>query len=197
MSRWTGYYEAVKGKPPRETAIRALDAWHAEFGDDRTGIAVDLASGEGRDTVAFLARGWRTIAVDSEPTSFDWLKAREDLPENAALETICAPMEDAVWPGADIVNASFALPFIRPAAFPAFWRKLVDNLNSGGRFSGQFFGPNDSWADQGLSIFSRPELDRLLDSFDIDWIEEIDRDGRDAKGFEKHWHLFNVVARRR
>jgi SAM-dependent methyltransferase len=199
--KWRSYYQAVSGGPPRDTTLAALDAWHGEHGA-APGFAVDLACGEGRDTAEFLRRGWRVLAVDSEPAAIDWLTSRDDLPATGTLETLCAPMQDADWkPGVDIVNASFALPFCPPAQFPDLWRRIAGSLRPGGRFAGQIFGPDDDWAprpgDQsGLTVFDRAGVDGLLAGFAVERCEEINRDGRDAHGNSKHWHIFHIVARR-
>ena len=67
---------------------------------------------------------------------------------------------EASWPACELVNASFALPFCPPAEFPGLWRRIVDSILPGGRFAGQFFGPNDDWARTGLLVQTRAELER-------------------------------------
>lgn len=194
FKNWRAYYEAVSGGPPRETTVMALDGWEAEHGG--SGFAVDLACGEGRDTVEFLRRSWRVLAVDSEPEALKWLAERDGLPSTGNLETLCAPMEDAAWERADIVNASFALPFCPPDRFDELWQRITGSLSIGGRFSGQIFGPDDDWAGPGLSIYDRDGVDRLFEGFTFERLEEINRDGKDARGTSKHWHIFHVVARK-
>lgn len=194
---WASYYQAVSGTPPRDILVAALDAWEAEFPNSKDKIGVDLACGEGRDTVEFLRRGWQVIAIDSEPMALDLLRRRDDLPATGHLETRLGSMEDAAWDKVDMVNASFALPFCPPDRFPELWSRIVGSLSLGGRFSGNFFGPKDAWASPDLTIVDRDEVDRLLAPFDIEQFEEIDREGTDAKGLDKHWHLFNVVGRMR
>lgn len=194
---WEHYYRAVSGNPPRDTLVRALTAWEAEHPQKTERLAVDLGCGEGRDTLALLARGFRVIAIDSEPAALDWLRQRPDLTAGARLETICARMEDAAWPAADIVNASFALPFCAPDRFAALWARIVESLPSGGRFAGQLFGPHDDWAGPLLTICDRAAVDALLTPFERDHFEEVDRPGKDALGTPKHWHLFHIAARKR
>lgn len=195
ITKWRSYYEAVSGNPPRDTTLLALDKW-VEENPTTHGVAIDLACGEGRDTAEFLRRGWRVLAVDSEPEAIDWLNARDDLPDTGALETLCAPMEDAVWQAADMVNASFALPFVPRERFSGLWERITGSLSAGGYFAGQIFGPDDSWAGPGLSIYDRDGVDQLFQGFSLILCEEINRDGQDAKGNPKHWHMFHIVARK-
>ena len=198
---WRSYYEAVSGNPPRDTTLLALDKWHEE---NPTSIryAIDLACGEGRDTLEFLRRGWRVLAVDSEPEALRWLTSRDDLPASAVrpasamLETLCSPMEDAAFGRADIVNASFALPFCPRDRFAGLWSRITGALGPGGYFAGQIFGPDDSWAGPSLSIYDSAGVDALFEGFTFERREEINRDGKDARGAPKHWHVFQIVARK-
>jgi len=200
-AKWRSYYEAVSGNPARDTTLLALDKWHEE-NPSNVGYAIDLACGEGRDTAEFLRRGWRVLAVDSEPAALDWLTARDDLtapaarPQTRSLETLCSPMEDAEWEAADIVNASFALPFVPRDRFPGLWDRITGSLRPGGFFAGQIFGPDDDWASDSLSIYDRAGVDRLFQGFSFERREEINRAGKDAHGNAKHWHMFHIVARK-
>jgi tellurite methyltransferase len=105
---WSVYYDAVAGRPPRDTLLKALDSFDAEdqdaIGQDAIGQdvsegdaqgngaiapghprhwAVDLGCGDGRDTIALLHRGWRVLAIDGETQALDRLLGRPDLPPAA------------------------------------------------------------------------------------------------------------------
>jgi SAM-dependent methyltransferase len=196
-SRFAPYYESVEGRPPRPTLLFALDRWQAEHIHARGGFAVDLGCGAGRDTFELLRRGFRVRAIDPEPEAIAALTARTDLPNRELLEPVCARMEDAELPACDIVNASFSLPLCPPDRFPQLWSWIVTSLQPGGRFAGQFYGPEDEWANPGLTIVTREELDALLVPFDVELLEEIKRVSETGKGKMKRWHLFNIAARKR
>lgn len=177
------------------------------------GVALDLACGEGRDTIELLRRHWCVLAVDGHPEAIARLRARvpEDL--QAYLRAGIETFEDLPLPPGmfDLVNASFALPHCPKDAFAGLWSRLVASIRGpgesgasprGGRFAGQFFGVEDSFARQpepGIErIFhTRTEVERLLVPFELERFEEINRPGRDAFGQPKHWHVFHVVARKR
>jgi tellurite methyltransferase len=195
VNDWPGYFGAVLGKPPRDTLLAALAAFEHE---GVTGFAVDLAAGEGRDTLELLARGWRVLATDAEVAAFDYLWPRVPAAARDRLTTAVAPFEDTALPPCDLLNASFALPFCAPGHLPALWERIVAAIRPGGRFAGQFFGDRDSWASRAdRTHHTHDEVVALLAEFDIEVlrIEERDDppDGRDPK----HWHLFHVVARKR
>ncbi len=197
QSRFAPYYRGVETRPPRHTLAHALDRWQAEHIHRRDGFAVDLGCGAGRDTVEMLRRGFRVRAIDPEPDAIAALAARPDLPNRELLDPVCARMEDADWPACDIVNSSFALPLVPPDRFPALWRRIVGSLRDGGRFAGHLYGPNDEWANPGITILSRAELNTLLADLDIEMLEEIERVAETGKGKMKRWHLFNIVVRKR
>ena len=56
---WPGYFGAVRGKGARETLVAALDSFERE--GCAGGLAVDVAAGEGRDSLELLTRGWRVV----------------------------------------------------------------------------------------------------------------------------------------
>jgi tellurite methyltransferase len=128
--RWPEYYDAMAGKPPRDTLLFALDRFDAEEpGVDAECCAIDLGCGEGRDTVEMLRRGWRVLAVDAQEEAIRRVRARPDLPPGSEkrLQTLVSPMEAARLPAALLVNASFALPFCPPEAFPALWDRITES----------------------------------------------------------------------
>jgi tellurite methyltransferase len=189
---WQEYYEQTAGRSPRRTLLAALERFAAP------GRAVDLGSGDGRDAIELLRRGWSVIAIDAEPQAITRLAARQDLPPGAALRTLVAPFEDALWPRVDLVNASFSLPLCPPARFPDIWAKIARSLAPGGRFAGQLVGERDDWrGEPGITHHTRSEVERLLAGFAVEMLEEEETDAVTPRGKSKHWHLFHIVARRR
>jgi len=192
---WGPYYDAAKAGTPRETLLQALDLFDSQPADAR--LAVDLGCGEGRDTVELLRRGWRVLAIDAEHEAISRLRARPEATGSDLLETEVASFEEADWPEPALVNASYALPFCPPAAFPAVWAHVVESLPPGGRFCGQLFGDRDEWAsDPELTTHTRDEVERLLEPFEAERFDEVEEDGETALGKPKHWHLFHIVARK-
>jgi len=101
-------------------------------------------------------------------------------------------------PSCDLVNASWSLPFCPPAMFGAVWEQIVDALRPGGRFCGQLFGEQDEWAtEDDMTFHTREEAERLFVVFELDRFDELEEDGKTALGTPKHWHVFNIVAKKR
>lgn len=194
---WAAYYVKTGSRPPRPTLLFALDRFDRVSSDgDR--LAVDLGSGGGRDVIEMLRRGWRVIAIDAEAEAAAALRARDDLPAGAVLETCVSSFEGAAWPECDLVNSSFALPLCAPDAFEAVWEKITNSLKEGGRFSGQLYGTRDSWAGRtGMTFHTHAEVEALLSGFEVEFLDEEEDDSVTPRGEAKHWHVFHIVARRR
>ena len=192
-SGWAAYYEQLRDRPPRRTLLAALDAFGETPAD---ALAIDLGCGDGRDIIEILRRGWSVVAVDAEPEALRQLAARE-LP--GTITPIVARLEEVPLPlGVQLVNSSFAMPLCEPERFHEIWTRIGEALPSGGRFSGQWYGPNDSWFGRpGITFLERHQAMALLDGLDIEMFEEEEADSVTPRGNSKHWHIFHIVARKR
>ena len=192
--RWGAYYEQLKDRPPRKSLVRALDLVGAPPAD---ATAVDLGCGNGRDVVELLRRGWNVVAVDAEPEALKQLAERH-LPNGDRITPVLSRFEDVPLPiGCLLVNSSFAMPLCEPQKFHELWQRIRDALPAGGRFSGQWYGPRDSWLGRpGMTFVSREEAERLLHGFEPELFEEEESDGKTPRGKPHHWHIFHIVARK-
>lgn len=192
---WVRYYRAVQGREPRALFLAAIAAFEVDDFDPAGGFAVDLGCGDGTETMALLARGWRVLAVDREPEAIERVLAR--LPEQARprLETQVASFEEVVLPPADFVYAGLSLPFCPPEQFPAVWERVVAAVRPGGRFAGHLFGERDSWNGNPTKTFhTAAELQQRFAGFTIESLSEVENDRPTALGEPKHWHVYEVVA---
>jgi len=192
--RWADYYAATADRPPRRTLLEAL-ARFAPSPAPRS--AVDLGCGDGRDAIELLRRGWSVLAIDAEAAAIERLQHRADLQQDARLSCLCQRFEDAAWPPADLVNASFSLPLCPPERFPEVWDRIVASLKPGGRFAGQLYGERDGWAGRpDMTHLSRQAAERLLSTLRVELFEEEETDSVTPRGKPKHWHIFHIVAER-
>lgn len=193
---WSGYFTSVLGKEARETLVAALHAFNRE--GFAGGLAIDIAAGEGRDTLELLRQGWQVIATDNHPDAFLHLWPRVPEASRPRLQTLDVDFATMQVPPCDLVNASFALPFCEPRHFAGLWDRIVAAIRPGGRFAGQFFGDRDSWASRPTrSHHSRDEVLRLLEGFEIEMMNEEEKDDPPELRNPKHWQVFHVVARKR
>jgi trans-aconitate methyltransferase len=197
---WTRYYDAT-GTAPRDTLVAALDWFESDPKPSTSRLAVDLGCGTGRDTAELLRRGWSVYAVDAESEAIERL--RTSIGETERLTTEVVRFEAVRLPPAHLVNASVALPFCPPRAFPSLWERIVQALVPGGRFAGQLFGDRDHWALAGrsptkneMTFHTRDEVEELSGPFEVELFEEVEEDGKTALGDSKRWHFFHLVLRK-
>ena len=77
------------------------------------------------------------------------------------------------------------------------WRRIREALRPGGRFSGHFFGVRDDWAvSREMNFHNRAGVRGLFEGFRIEYFGEMESDSKTALGEAKHWHRFDVVARK-
>lgn len=203
---WPVYFQAVSAQPPRDTLLRALRAIESNAPQSREYLAIDIACGEGRDTRELLRRThprWRVMATDYHAEGVRRTLDGVSIEDMARVAVCQLPMEQlagtATMPRqVDLINASFALPFCSPESFTDLWNWLIGSLRRGGFFAGQLFGNRDEWASiRPQSHFTREQALALLQPFDIEHIEEVEKLGDDAMGGRKYHHLFHIVARKR
>ena len=99
-------------------------------------------------------------------------------------------------PPVDLVNASLVLPFCAPDRFASVWERIVASLSAGGRFAGHLFGPRDDWAPD-VVTHTRADVDRLFADFDMERLDEVEKEVKTASGKMKFGHIFFLVGRKR
>jgi tellurite methyltransferase len=184
---WEEFFHITKNHPPSPRLVRAVSLL------GRTGEALDLGCGAGRDTRYLLACGFQVTAVDKEAAS---LAALADLPRER-LHLVQSTFEDFPFTSYDLINAHYALPFTQKEQSSAVFARLKAALKPGGIFVGQFFGVNDTWntPETTMTFLTREQAHTQLAGLEIIEFEEEDQDGTTARGEAKHWHIFHIVAR--
>jgi len=189
---WDEYYDKMQEREPRQLLLDVLEKY--PVGDSLH--AIDLGCGEGTETFIMLARGWHVHAVDGDAGGIKRLIDKVSQDAQARLQTQVSKFEDVILPSVDLLHASYSIPFCDPDQFSTFWNKITNAIKPDGRFAGQFFGVNDSWADKKDMTFHTEEQVRVLfDDFEIESFHEQDEDGEATTG-PKHWHVFTVIARK-
>lgn len=72
-------------------------------------------------------------------------------------------------------------------------------LQVDGYFVGNFFGVKDSWANikEKMVFLEKEEVLKLFEQFEIIQFEELEKDGRTGLGKMKHWHIYEVIAKKK
>ena len=68
-----------------------------------------------------------------------------------------------------------------------------------GYFVGNFFGKNDEWNNEKseLTFLDKKDVEKLFNKFEILKFEEEEKDARTGLGIIKHWHTYNIIARKK
>jgi SAM-dependent methyltransferase len=192
---WIGYYDEQGEREPRDLLLEVLATFER---DGRTGVGVDLGCGQGVDTAEMLRRGWQVTAIDATEEGIRRLRRR--IPEDHAsrLRSVVTPMQDVEIPSADLVYASFSLPYCPPELFPRLWSDLRAAIRPDGRFAGELFGDRDTWAatERDMAFFDIGSARELFDGMEIESFEEEESEDEGWGDEIKHWHVFHVIARR-
>ncbi len=105
-------------------------------------------------------------------------------------------MEGLSLPPADLVYASFSLPFCDPAEFPTLWATIRQAVVPGGHLAGVLFGDRDEWAGKRpMSFHTMRQVRALLRGYRVELLRESEEEGRSFEG-PKHWHFFDFILER-
>jgi tellurite methyltransferase len=190
------YYRWTADRPPRELLLRTLDHVEWEGKSRRQRVAIDLGCGAGTDSLELLRRGWRVVAIDQQPAALRFLSRRTPPRLRSALTLQNLAMEGLTLPKADLVYASFSLPFCDPEQFRPLWDAIRGALVPGGHFSGQLFGVRDEWAGKRpMSFHSLRQVRQLTKGYRTELLRESEEAGRSFEG-PKHWHFFDLILER-
>jgi SAM-dependent methyltransferase len=191
---WPAYYRHTAGREPRPLFVKGM-ALAAESGIV-PGQAVEIGFGDGTESLALLGVGWRVLAVDPTPQAAEYLL--EQAPPDAIdrLEIRTAPAQAVDLPPFDLLYAGYALSFLETGDFRRFWTGVRAALRPGGVVIVNVFGVNDTWAgDPYMTFVDRATVERMAAGLDVLALDEEDADGDSFVG-PKHWHVFDLVARR-
>lgn len=195
---WDEYFEdTLNITKPQYTLALALKYFAQE--DKEPGFAVDLGTGTGRDALFLLEKGWNVLAIDAESLAIEILSNRVLDSDRNRLAVNISPFSDMSLPDRiKLINASFSLPFCSPEDFPDIWQNIVDHLEIGGRFAGQFFGERDEgFSDINPLMFSQDQVMQLFqDHFEVEYLQIEEGLIPAADGSLKRWHTFHVVVKK-
>jgi SAM-dependent methyltransferase len=191
---WPAFYRHTIGREPRPLFVKGVSL--ARAAGVRPGLAVEIGFGDGTETLALLADGWRVLAVDPTPEARDVLLARVPSDAEDRLEVRTRSADGLDLPRFDLIYAGFALSFLERQAFGRFWTEVRAAVRPGGFIVVNVFGEKDTWAgDAYMTFATRAEVERMVAGLEVLALDEEDADGTSFVG-DKHWHVFDIVARR-
>ncbi len=187
------YFEKTKLNPPRPLTKKFIEM------NINPQKAVELGCGAGNDTAYLIKNGWDVIAIDVEDTE-QMILEKLNSKEKIKFEFSKQNFENIDLYETNLILANYSIPFCKKDNFKEFWKKIEKNIIKDGYFVGNFFGVKDSWKDikKDNVFLSKEEVLKLFEkNFEIILFEEIENDKQTANGNMKHWHIFNVIARKK
>lgn len=190
-SNWNIYFKKHSNRKPKEQLVNAL-----EFCINKDN-ALDLGAGNLIESKAILDFGFKkVVAVDDAPETLTF--AKEFKTDRFDFQNV--PFREYNLPENtfDLINAEFSLPFYGKDGFNNFWIKLSKSIKTGGVFTGQLFGVNDSWntPNSDLVFHTKKELENLLSLFEVLEFTEEEKDSPSVSDTVKHWHIFRFILRK-
>lgn len=185
------YYDNTKNAMPNYTVRKFIEL------NVKSGNAVELGCGAGRDTVYLIRKGWNVLSIDREDVESRITKNLTKV-ELKRFRFSKQKFENIELEKNNLVVANFSLPFCNKNDFKELWNKINDSILKDGYFVGNFFGDKDEWKStkEEMTFLTKEQVIELFKDFEIIEFKEVEKDGFTGLEKMKHWHIFNVIAKK-
>ena len=118
------YYEKTQDALPHKNICDFIKI------QNKSGKAIDIGCGAGRDTIFLIKNGWNVIAIDREDTK-GLIQIKLNNEELKRFKFECQRFENIILEENDLVVSNFSIPFCSKNYFSEFWNKIVNSITSG------------------------------------------------------------------
>lgn len=190
---WRQYYQKALDKSHSKRTEFAM-----KLNESGLNVAIDCGCGTGSD-IAFLEQQHHQVYgfdVNSDSISI----CRDRFGQKALVEISQSAFEDYDYPKAGLVIANSSLFFAEPNQFDQTWQRIIESIEIGGVFAGDFMGVDDSWAygyRTSTTPLTKAKVLSLFDAFEVFRFHERDEQALTSLGKMKRWHTYSVVAIKR
>ena len=186
------YYDNTENEMPNYTVKKFIEL------NVEPGNAVELGCGAGRDTVYLIRNGWNVLAIDRKDVETR-IVSKLLVEELEQFEFFKQRFEDIELENSNLVVANFSLPFCNKNDFKKLWAKINHSILKEGYFVGNFLGDKDEWkiAKEKMTFLTKDQVMELFRNFEIVEFKEVEKYGLTGLGKMKHWHIFNVIAKKK
>ena len=190
---WRQFYQKALGKPHLKRTEFAM-----KLNESGLNVAIDCGCGTGSDISFLEQQGHQVYGFDVNSDSISI--CRDRFGQKALVEISQSAFEDYDYPKAGLVIANSSLFFAEPNQFDQTWQRIIDSIEIGGVFAGDFMGVDDSWAygyRTSTTPLTKAKVQSLFDAFEVIRFHERDEQALTSLGKMKHWHTHSVVAIKR
>ena len=162
------------------------------------GKAIELGCGAGNETVYLIKNNWQVLAIDREDVE-QRIEKRLNANERENFKFKKENFENIKLEKTNAIIANNSLPFCQKTKLQELWNKIKESILEGGYFVGNFFGINDSWKPlkTEMVFLTKEQVINLFTDFEIIKFEEIEKDAVTGLGKMKHWHIFEITAKKK
>ena len=187
------YYDNTESEKPRKNVQYFIEKVKCN-----PGKAIELGCGAGNDTVYLIKNGWNVLAIDRESVE-ERISKRLNNEELEKFRFQNQNFESLELEKSNLIVANYCLPFCNKNNFKELWNKINNSILKDGYFVGNFFGINDEWKStkEEMTFLTKEQVIELFKDFEIIEFKEVEKDGTTGLGKMKHWHIFNVIAKKK
>ena len=187
---WKAYQAKSREYPPNALVERAVSLVYPRE------QAIDIGAGALRDSRYLLEMEFEHVtALDGQTPPIELIDTLD--PER--FEMVTSDFIDFSFPVEtyDLATALYALPFNPPKTFKRVLQRIKCSLKPGGILCMNLFGDRDGWNhNPELTILTKDKAWKLLDDMEVLSFEDREWNNKLANGTPKHWHTFDIIARR-
>ncbi len=149
------------------------------------------------DTVYLIKNNWNVLAIDREDVKERIVKKLND-EEQEKFRFQKQNFECLELEKNNLIVANYSLPFCNKNNFKDLWNKINKSILKDGYFVGNLFGNKVEWKSTKEKMFflTEKQVIELFKNFDIIEFKEVEKDDFTGLGKMKHWHIFNVIAKK-
>lgn len=187
------YYNNIQSENPRKNVKYFIEEIKCNPGN-----AIELGCGVGNDTVYLIKNNWSVLAIDREDVK-EKISKKLNEEELKKFRFQNQDFENIKLEKSNLIIANYCLPFCRKEKFEELWNKIKTSILEEGYFVGNFFGTNDSWngIKPQMVFLAKDQIMELFKEFETIAFKEIEEEALTGLGKMKHWHIFNVIAKKR
>lgn len=151
----------------------------------------------GNDTVYLIKNNWNVLAIDREDVKEKIVKKLND-EEQGKFRFQKQNFECLELEKNNLIVANYSLPFCNKNNFKELWNKINKSILKDGYFVGNLFGNKVEWKStkEKMVFLTEKQVIELFKNFDIIEFKEVEKDDFTGLGKMKHWHIFNVIAKK-